>query len=283
MTLVAEIRKSVTEATPLMAVVGVTDYAVERVRGVAANAAHLQGEVGKAVVQLEAKPKEWQARVRAMDVKLEAKTVQQAPVVVVHRFLEVVGKVEDVYGRLAVRGKDLVVRARRTAAAQDLARQSRLTVSRTRAVVTSARKTIDESASAAVGILTTGRREVVETASAVEAEVAGSVVATEKVVEERTRGTRAAVRGAAATVRERAAFTRTAARSATTSARKTVRKAVDAVEAVVGEVGEEPPTATVTELVTPESTAPKPAKKAASKATAKPVSKIEPKVEPKAE
>ena len=43
MTLITEIRKNVSESTPLLAVVGATDYAVERMRAAAKDASALQG------------------------------------------------------------------------------------------------------------------------------------------------------------------------------------------------------------------------------------------------
>jgi heparin binding hemagglutinin HbhA len=52
MALISEIRKNVTDATPLLAVVGVTDLAAERVREAAAGAGHLQQEVEKSYEHL---------------------------------------------------------------------------------------------------------------------------------------------------------------------------------------------------------------------------------------
>jgi hypothetical protein len=231
-----EIRKNVTESTPLMAMVGATDLAAERVREVAAGAGHLQEGVEKALAQLEARPRAW----RAMMGELDVKTVQQAPVIAIHRVMEWAEQVEDSYEHLAERGKGVVERARQATPTQDFVQQGKATIRRAKAAVTSARKTVGETVDAARDVLTIGRREAREVVGAVEAEVADSVTATEKVVSERTQGTRDAVRDVARTVRRRAASTRTATRTATTSARRTAMKAVVAVETVAGQIGEEP-------------------------------------------
>jgi DNA-binding protein HU-beta len=268
MALITEIRKNVTESTPLMAVVGATDYAVERVRTAASNAGHFQEEIERAIAQLETLPREWQTRLRELD----AKTVQQAPVLVVHRAMEMATRMEESYERLAERGKVLLERASHTAPAQEFVKQGKVTLSRTRAAVTTARKALDDSTAAARGVITIGRREAGEVVTAVEAEVADSVAATEKVVAERTRGTRAAVQGVATTVRKRAVSTRTATRSAASSARRTARKAVEAVEAVAAQIGEDQPVAVPVALPVEKPAAKRTAKRAVrpAKAVAKP-------------
>ena len=147
---------------------------------------------------------------------------------------------EQSYQELAEHGRDVVERARQAAPTQDFLKQGRTTLGRVKAAVTSARKAVSETVSSAKDVLVIGRREVGEVVGAVEAEVVESVATTEKVVAERTRGTRAAVRNATTTVRRRAASTRKAARTATTSARTTAKKAVVAVEVIAGQIGEEP-------------------------------------------
>jgi heparin binding hemagglutinin HbhA len=233
MALMTEIRKNVTESTPLRAVVGATDYAVERARAAVAGAGHLQEEAEKALAALETVPATFQARVK----KLDAKSVQQVPSLAVARALEVAGKVEASYERFAVRGKELIERVSNQKATQDLIKQGKVTVSRTKAAVTTARKAVDETASAARGVVTLGRREV----GAAVAEVEQSVAATEKVVAERTMGTRSAAKDVASSVRKRAVTTRTAVKGVATSARKTAEKAVEAVEVTAEKIGDEHP------------------------------------------
>jgi hypothetical protein len=247
MALISEIRKNVTDATPLLAVVGVTDLAAERVREAAAGAGHLQQEVEKVVAQFDARPKQWRARVRELDVA----TVQQAPAVAAHRAKQWAQEVEKSYEQLAERGRGVVERARQSAPTQDFLRQGKATLDRAQAAVTTARNAVDETVAAARDALTVGRWEARDVVVAVEAEVADSVTATEKVVTERTRGTRVALRDVAETVRRRAASARTATRTATSSARETARKAVAAAEAVAGQIGQEPPTPVVSEPAAP--------------------------------
>jgi hypothetical protein len=230
-----EIRKNVAESTPLMAVVGATDFAVERVRAVAANAEHFQEEVEKRFAALETVPEKVQARIK----KLDAKAVQQAPALAVSRALEAAGKVEARYEKLAERGKELFDRVAEQKATQELLKQGKVTISRTRAAVTTARKAVDETAHAARSVVTVGRRQAGKAADEVTAEVAESVAATEKVVAQRTRTTRSAAKGAATAVRKRAVGTRSAAKGAATSARKTAAKAVEAVEAAAEKIGDE--------------------------------------------
>lgn len=232
MTLITDISKNVTESTPLMAAVGATDYAVERVRVAvaAANAAHIQEEFGRRVHRLEKVQATVQERVRAIDV-------QAVPALAVARALETAGRVEQSYEKFAVRGRELVDRVATQAATQDLVAQGRTTLSRTRAAVTTARKALDETTAAALSTVTLGRREATQAA----ADVSDSVAATEKVVQERTNGTRAAARHTIATARKRAAGTRAATKAAATSAKKTAEKAADAAEATAATVGDDTP------------------------------------------
>lgn len=179
MALIAEFRKNVTESTPLLAVVGATDYAVERVRQVAANPATLQEEMGKTLAALETVPAAVQARVK----KLDSKTVQQVPALAMARALETAGKVEASYEEFAARGKELLERVGQRKPTQGLINQGKVTVTRTKAVVTTARKTMDDTTTAARQVVARGRRE----ADQAVAQVAESVAATERVVAARVK------------------------------------------------------------------------------------------------
>ena len=122
---VTEIRKSVTEATPVLAMVGVTDLAVERVRSLAARAEH-------AAANLDAKSLQEQAA--------------QVPTLAVNRALvvanEVVVQFESQYETLAARGRAVVDRVQSQKATKDLLTQGKATLSRTKAAVTTARKVV---------------------------------------------------------------------------------------------------------------------------------------------
>jgi hypothetical protein len=231
MALITDIRKNVSESMPIMAVVGATDYAVERMRHVTSDASVLRGEVEKTFAELEKVPAAWQARMRNIDPK----AVQQVPALAVARALEAAGKVEASYEQFAARGKELLDRVAHQKATQELIHQGKVTVTRGKAAVTTARKAVDETAHAARGVVTIGRRD----AAGALAEVEQSVAATEKVVAQRTRRTRVAAKGVTTTARTRAVSTRSAAKGVATSARKTAEKAVEAVEAAVEQVGDD--------------------------------------------
>jgi hypothetical protein len=156
MSRMTEIRKTVTESTPVLVVVGATDVVVERVRATTTTAvaraekvqAELedalttyqtelrkglqvaQAEVGKTVAayQVGSRPaaragqgqRERQGAVHQVPV-----AVQQAPALAVARALEVAGQVETGYAGLAERGKVLVERVRRQKPTQDSSSRAR--------------------------------------------------------------------------------------------------------------------------------------------------------------
>jgi hypothetical protein len=235
MDLITDIRKTVVESTPVYAVVGATDYAVARVRAAAGSASALQAEVEKTVAALEPLPAALQARAqKVLDPKTLNGAVQQLPALAVARALEVASQVEARYDVFAERGKELVDRLLAQQATQDLITQGKATLSRTKAAVTTARKAVDETASAARGVVAAGRREGRDVAT----EVERSVAQTEQVVQARTADTQAAVKQAEATARSRVAATRTATKAAVTSARKTAAKASHAAAEAVDKLGD---------------------------------------------
>lgn len=269
MSRIEEIRKTVTESTPVLAVVGATDVVVERVRATTTTAvaraekvqAELedalttyqtelrkglqvaQSEVGKTVAayQVGLDPQRVQAKVSANlkgAVHQVPAAVQQAPALAVARALEVAGQVETGYAGLAERGKVLVERVRRQKPTQDLVDQGKATLSRTRAAVTTARKTVDETTTAARSAVTIGRREAVETVKGVGETVESSVEKTEQVVAQRTSGTRAAARRTTSTARKGAAATKKATKGAATSAKATTEQAEKAAEATAKKIGD---------------------------------------------
>lgn len=121
MATVADIRKNVTDLNALYAVVGATDLAVERLRSTGA--------------QLQ--PRRLQAR------------AEQVPTLAVSRVLEAAGKAEDAYSGLSTRGRVLVGRLRRQRSTQETASHARTAATRSRAAVSTARRTGDETAAVA--------------------------------------------------------------------------------------------------------------------------------------
>jgi len=269
MSRMTEIRKTVTESTPVLVVVGATDVVVERVRATTTTAvaraekvqAELedalttyqtelrkglqvaQAEVGKTVAayQVGLDPQRVQAKVSENvreAVHQVPVAVQQAPALAVARALEVAGQVETGYAGLAERGKVLVERVRRQKPTQELVEQGKATLSRTRAAVTTARKAVDDTTAAARSAVTIGRREVGETAKGVEQTVEASVEKTEQVVAQRTSGTRAATKRTVTTARKGAAATKKATKAAATTAKATTDKAEKAAEATAKKVGD---------------------------------------------
>ncbi len=241
MSVVTDIRKSVTEATPVMAVVGATDLAVERVRKAAAEAGarstelttefetrvtKVQIEVEKAVSALD--PDYLQKFfAKTFDAKAIQAGAQHVPALAVSRALEVAGRVETGYESLAERGKNLIVRVENQSATQDLLRQGKATVSRGKAAVTTAQKGMDAAVADAKATLTIGRTEATATVDAVEDAVTTG-----------TKGTRAQMKRTATTARKRTAATRSAAKGASTSATKTARKATQAAKVTAEKVGD---------------------------------------------
>ncbi|MCE0539810.1 hypothetical protein LWF15_30365 [Kineosporia rhizophila] len=150
--------------TPLFAVVGATDLAVQQVRAAAAGASHLQqrfqSDVEKRLADVE-------KRVGALDPKNLRAQAEQAPTRAVARALEVAGKAEAAYEELARRGKDLFDRVypqtegqplvSQTFVTQVFVSQAGSTLSRGRAAVTVARRAADDTASVIRGTLAMGR------------------------------------------------------------------------------------------------------------------------------
>lgn len=252
MTVITELRKSVQNSQPVLALVGVTDLAVENVRKVAANASDLQTEVEtrmtKAQEELEKTIAGFDpAAVQKFVVKqFDPKTLQanasQVPALAVSRALELAGQVESAYEAFAARGKKLVDRVESQKATQDLIAQGKATLSRSKAAVTTARKAVDETTSSALGLVSTGRKGVVDAVTEAVAEVQAAVTGTEKTAEKAAEKaaatTRAAAKKTATTARKQATATRSAAKGAATSARKTATKAAKAAEAAAAEVGD---------------------------------------------
>jgi hypothetical protein len=212
-----------TTSTPLFAVVGATDLAVERVRAAAANASAVQAQFEAKVTAVQA---DVEKRVIAFDPKILRSQAQEVPVRAAARALEAASKAEAAYGELAKRGKQLVDRVRSQPSTQDLVVQAGNTLSRGRAAVTVARKAADGTASAIMGTLTVGRHEA-----------AGVVEETTAQTETAVKKTQTSAQRTATTTRKRAAATRSAAKGAATSATKTAGKAGTAAKTSAKKVG----------------------------------------------
>ena len=211
MTLANDIRKTVTDPTPVRVLVGATDLVVEKLRGAAGQARQARTDLGRIEIDVKALPAK----------------AQQVPVLAVSKTIDLVGKAEEAYGDLAARGDKLVERIARQKATQDLLSQGKVTLSRGKAAVTTVRKAAGDTRTAAKATLTIAKRE------------SGEVVAdTQKSVAKRTTGTKSATKRTATTARQRTATAKSTAKGATTSARKTAAAAVKATEAAAEKVGD---------------------------------------------
>jgi hypothetical protein len=240
-----DIRKSVGESTPVLALVGATDAAVHGARFLITNASTVQAEVEARVAKLQEQvekavadfdAKQLQARVaQRLDRKSLQTAAQQFQTLAVSRALEFAGRAEAGYESLAERGKVVVERVRTQKATQDLVGQGKATVSRTRAAVTTARRAVDETATAALGAVRAGRSE-----SAGSAATSGETdtATRESAGTAATAATKAATKRATATARK-ATSTRSTARGAGTGTRKTANGAAKAAEATADRSGQD--------------------------------------------
>jgi hypothetical protein len=228
MTLVADIKKTVTDTTPVYAAVGATDLAVEKVREARVRATEVRAEYTADKIQ---------ARVaeRATEV---TEQVQHVPALALNRGLELAGKAAESYGALVVRGESLVKRVRNQKATKDLVAQAESTVSLGKGAVTTVRKAAVDIERSAKATLTTGRREAVVAVEAVADSVVEEAHEATAAVEESAKHTRTAAKRTATTAKKRAASTRSSAKAATTGARKTATAAKKAGEAAAKKVGD---------------------------------------------
>jgi heparin binding hemagglutinin HbhA len=232
-----DIRRTVTESTPLRAAVGAADLTVERVRDAIANASQTQARVEERLARmqhsLEARvtgfdPQQFRARLgEALAPKSLQATAQQLPALAVSRAIEVAGIAEARYESLAERGKELMERLRTQKATQDLISQGKVTLSRTKAAVTTARRAVDETAAAAREAVGVGRHEVAETVAATEERASEAVEATKK-----------AAGDASAKSAKRATTARSTAKGAASSARKTGSAAKKAAAKAAEKLGD---------------------------------------------
>ncbi len=167
-------------ATPLFAVVGATDLAVERVRD-----ARVRAEKARTELQADLAPTAVQKRAEIVfgDIKaLPTKALNQG-----------VAKADEVtkgYEDLAVRGEKLVTRIKNQKATKDLVAQAETTLSLGKGAVTTARKAVLDVRSSALATFTTGRKEAVKVAETLVdvVEDSSDVAATEvKAAAKRTR------------------------------------------------------------------------------------------------
>ncbi|NNM46916.1 hypothetical protein [Knoellia koreensis] len=228
MALAADIRKTVTDTTPVFYAVGLTDLAVEKIREAGDRAEARRAELKPAKLQAKAET--------AIDAA--TKQVKELPAVALNRSLELASKAQDEYETIAARGEKLVKRVRTQKSTKDLIAQAEATFALGKGAVTTARKSASDIQRSAKATLTTGRKEAVAAADAIAESVVDETAEAATAVKTATKRTRTAAKRTATTTKKSAARTRTAAKSTTTGARKTAAASKKATKAAATKVGD---------------------------------------------
>jgi len=229
---VTDIRKTLTDSTPVMAAVGLTDLAVEKVRGA-------RSRVDAVRVDLD--PARVQARAQARLAGAAGQVVEQGrelPALALNRSLEIAGRAQESYESVAARGEKLVKRVTTQKSTKDLIAQAEATFALGKGAVTTARKSATDIQRSAKATLTTGRREAAAAADAIADSVAVETAEVTTTVKKSAARTRTAVKRTATTTRKSAAASKTATKRATTSAKKTASATTKATEAAAAKVGD---------------------------------------------
>lgn len=221
-----DIKKTVTDATPVYAVVGVTDAAAEKLR-----AARTQATAAGRTLT-------------AVTPKAVQKQVQDVPAVVLERSLELAGKAQHQYDAFAARGEELVKKIRTQKSTQDLVAQAEQTVALGKGAVTTVRKAVSETQASAKATITTGRHQAVRVAGVVNDVVSREVKDADAAADVIADATREAVAKTATpakrtrtTARKGAKATTARTKATATSARKAAPRARKATKAAAEKVG----------------------------------------------
>jgi heparin binding hemagglutinin HbhA len=210
--------------TPLFAVVGVTDLAVERVRAVVAGVPAVQAQFEARVNAVQA---DVEKRVSEFDPKALSAKATEVPTKAAARALEVASIGQARYEALAVRGKTLVDSIRSQASTQGLLDQAGSTVSRGKAAYTTALKAADGTYSAILSTIGVGKREAEEV-----------VEDTRKSARTAAKKTSTSAKKTTTTARNGTTAARSAAKGVRTSAKKTASAASVAAQDAASKVGE---------------------------------------------
>lgn len=226
MTFVTDLKKTVTDATPVYAVVGVTDAAAARIRDARTQAVAARRSL------------------TAIDAKDVQKQVQDVPAVVLERTLELAGKAQGQYDAFAARGEQLVKGVRTQKATQDLVAQAEQTVAMSKGAVTTVRKAVSETQASAKATITTGRHQAAKVADVVSGVVAREAKDVQKSADvvagsaaQAAKATTTAAKRTRTTARKGAKATTARTKAAATTARKSAPRARKASRAAAGKVG----------------------------------------------
>jgi hypothetical protein len=228
MALVADIRKTVIDTTPVFAVVGLTDLAVEKVRDARLKATAVRIDLDPATLQSKA-----QARVTEA-----AEQAQELPALALNRGLEIAGKAQETYETVAARGEKLVKRVRTQKSTKDLLAQAEATFALGKGAVTTVRKSATEIQRSAKATLTTGRKEAAVAADAIADSIVVEATEAGTAVKQSATRTRTAAKRTATTTKKAAAKSTSATKGATTSAKKTATATQKAATTAATKVGD---------------------------------------------
>ena len=232
MTLVKDIRKTVTDSTPVYAAVGATDLAVEKVRDARARMISARADLDVTALQDKA------VKLAVKRAEKAREQAQQMPALALNQTLEAAGKAQQTYADLAVRGHKLVKRLRSQKATKDLFAQAGSTVSLGKGAVTTVRKAAVDTQRVAKATLTTGRHEAEVVIEAVVASVSREAKVTTGTVRKSATATRTAVKRTSTTAKKSTTSARRATKSAATSAAKTATAAAEATKTATPKVGD---------------------------------------------
>jgi hypothetical protein len=214
--------------TPLFAVVGATDLAVERAREARLRADHV-----RAGLRADLAPNAVQKR--AEDVIEDVKAL---PTKALNQGVATADQVAKGYEDLAVRGEKLVTRIKNPKATKDLVAQAETTFSLGKGVVTTARKAVLDVRSSALATFTTGRHEAAHVAEIVVDTVAEDAEVAATDVKAAAKRTRTAAKRTSTTAAKGAKRTTTSAKATTTAAKKTAASTTKATAKAADKVGD---------------------------------------------
>ena len=228
MTLVKDIRKTVTDTNPVFAAVGVTDLAVERLRDARARAAAVRHDLTPSALQDKAVKR----------IEQVTEQVQQIPADVRSQSVEAADKAQQTYADLAVRGHKLVTRLRNQKSTQDLLAQAGSTVSLGKGAVTTVRKAATQTERSAKATLTTGRHEAEAVRDALVSSIHREADTTTKVVKKSAAATRTSAKRTATTAKKSTAAAQRVTKSTATSATRTASAAAEATKVATPKIGD---------------------------------------------
>lgn len=228
-----------TPATPLFAVVGATDLAVERAREARVRAEQVRAEARvradkvRADLQADFAPTAVQKRAGVV-----IEDVKAFPTKALNQGVATLDEVTKGYEGLATRGEKLVTRIKNQKATKDLVEQAETTLSLGKGAVTTARKAVLDVRASALATFTTGRKEAVKVADTLVDTVAddAEIAATE--VKAAAKRTRTAAKRTSTTATRATKRTTTSAKATTTAAKKAAATSTKATTTAAAKVGD---------------------------------------------